>query len=366
MKIDADDVACIALGAAVLGTGGGGDPYVGKLALRRQIELRGEPTVVKLQDVPDDWHVVAAGMAGSPTVGLEKLLSVSFADSALREYERIFSRRVDAVVPLEVGGINSLMPLLTGCATGLPVIDADSMGRAFPSLDRTTFGIAGLSPFPVVFCNEQLETVTVAANTALRGEQLTRVALVEMGGAVTSVMYPMTGRQVKAAAIPGTMTLALEIGRALLAARAAKDDPFEAVIGRLRRTEPATFGRVLFDGKVADVSRDTVGGYNVGSGVLESIAPGGGAARFSFQNEFLYLRGDGGLLAVVPDLVCFLDRETAEPVTCETLRYGQRVKVLGFACAPQFRTPAGLAAAGPASFSLSEEYVPVEALAAAP
>lgn len=34
----------------------------------------------------------------------------------------------------EVGGANSFEPLVVGAKVGLPVLDADGMGRAFPEL----------------------------------------------------------------------------------------------------------------------------------------------------------------------------------------------------------------------------------------
>ena len=360
MKITLDDLEALSLGAAVLGTGGGGDPYIGRLALKRQIELTSEPVVVPLEALADDAFVVPIGMAGSPAVALEKLLTESFADCVLRRFEEFSGRAVDAVMPIEIGGMNSLMPLLTACATGLPVIDADGMGRAFPSGDRTSFGVAGMSPFPILIMNEHLETVMIEASNPIRGEKITRTALVELGGAVIATHYPMSGRQAKDHAIPGTITLALGVGRAILAARREKTSPFEAILDYLRDNQPSMFGRVLFEGKVADVSRNHVGGYNIGAGTLEGSSD---TATFSFQNEYLYLRQGDRPLAIVPDLVCFLDQETAEPVTCELLRYGQRVTVMGFSCAPCFRTEAGLAACGPGSFRLSDTYVPIEQLA---
>jgi DUF917 family protein len=359
MHLTLDDLPALTLGAGILGTGGGGDPYIGLLSLRRQIELRGAPRIIPLESVADDDEVVTVGMAGSPAVALEKLMTESFADCWLERFQTMCGRRFSAVVPLEIGGVNSLMPLLTTCATGLPTIDADGMGRAFPSLDRTTFHIAGMSAYPLFIMNEHMEHVAVQASNTQCGDRIVRNALVELGGAVIGVMFPMTGRQVKDCAIPGTMTMARGIGQAVLTARAAKTDPFAAIIDYLASMEKPSFARVLFDGKIADVSRDMVGGFNIGQGLLEGST---GTARFAFQNEYLYVRGDDRLLAVVPDLICFLDAETAEPVTCELLRYGQRIKVLGAACAPQFRTQAGLAVAGPASFRLPDTYVPIEQL----
>ena len=38
------------------------------------------------------------------------------------------------MISAEIGGANSFEPLVTGARVGLPVLDADGMGRAFPEL----------------------------------------------------------------------------------------------------------------------------------------------------------------------------------------------------------------------------------------
>ena len=43
-------------------------------------------------------------------------------------------RRITALLCAEAGGVNSFEPLLVGARLGLPVLDADGMGRAFPEL----------------------------------------------------------------------------------------------------------------------------------------------------------------------------------------------------------------------------------------
>ena len=54
----------------------------------------------------------------------------------------------------------------------------------------------------------------------------------------------------------------------------------------------------------------------------------------------------------------------AEAIHTERLRYGQRVSVIAFPCDPIWRTPRGLALAGPRAFGYDFDYVPVEELAA--
>src|SRR4051812_50106388 len=63
----------LARGAAVLGTGGGGDPYIGRLLAEQAIAQHGPVTLVDVAEVPDDALVLPSAMMGAPTVMVEKL-----------------------------------------------------------------------------------------------------------------------------------------------------------------------------------------------------------------------------------------------------------------------------------------------------
>ena len=56
-KVDPDDLESIAIGAGILGTGGGGNPYIGKLTARRLLSKGHEIEVVPLEDLPDDLRL---------------------------------------------------------------------------------------------------------------------------------------------------------------------------------------------------------------------------------------------------------------------------------------------------------------------
>jgi DUF917 family protein len=96
------------------------------------------------------------------------------------------------------------------------------------------------------------------------------------------------------------------------------------------------------------------------------ISPADGGSdelEIRFQNENLIALRNGAMVAIVPDLICVVDSESAEPITTEGLRYGQRVRVLGISTPDMMRTPAALAAFGPSAFGLDDAFVPVESLA---
>ena len=67
-KIDIRDIEDIALGAALLGAGGGGDPYIGKLIAMGAVRENGPATLIDPEELKDDDQVVAIAMMGAPTV----------------------------------------------------------------------------------------------------------------------------------------------------------------------------------------------------------------------------------------------------------------------------------------------------------
>ena len=70
-KAEIDDIA---RGAALLGAGGGGDPYIGKLVAYGAIDDCGPVTLLDPEEVPDDALIVPFAMMGAPTVLCEKII----------------------------------------------------------------------------------------------------------------------------------------------------------------------------------------------------------------------------------------------------------------------------------------------------
>jgi DUF917 family protein len=68
MKIELADARDFARGAAFLGTGGGGDPYIGRLLLEQALKRRGPARVIPVTELDDDAFVVPIAGMGAPTV----------------------------------------------------------------------------------------------------------------------------------------------------------------------------------------------------------------------------------------------------------------------------------------------------------
>ncbi len=361
MKLSKKDLKYIATGAAFLGTGGGGDPYIGRMLATSAIEEFGAPDLISAESLADDANVYTIAMLGAPTVLVEKGAAGADLDLALQGLQDYTGKVADAVIPIEIGGVNSLVPVVAAARTGLPLVDADGMGRAFPELQMITYNVHGVSCTPLVVADEHLNSLVVNAGSAKRAEDLVRVCAVEMGASVMLSSYLMTGRQVKDCAVLGTMTLALQIGRAILDGRRS-GDPVEALLKTLRATPYYNNCKVIFDGKVRDLQRETQGGFSVGICEIAPLDGNGAPLRLTFQNEHLVAHQAGVVRAIVPDLICVVDRETAEPIPVEGLKYGQRVKVLGVSSPPILRSAEALAVFGPAAFGLKDPFQPIETL----
>lgn len=350
-----------AYGAAFLGTGGGGDPYLGKLFIQQALKAHGEPTVMALADVPDDAKVFTVAMMGSPTVLFEKLFSMEDLDLAVRKLEEKLGYKAEIIIPAEIGGINATIPVAYAAWRGLPVLDADGMGRAFPALEMVTFNVLGVSATPMSLANEHGEAVVLETNTALEADQQARPIISEWGGSGMISLYPMTGKQAKATAVEGTLSLAVGIGEAIRKGN-EENQAIDSLLRYLRSTEYYKHCAVLFDGKIVDITRKTHKSWNIGSCHLQDLSNPDDKMELTFQNEHLVAYRNGKIVTVVPDLIAVVDSETAEPIPAEGLRYGQRVKVIGTSAAPIMRSEAALKVFGPKCFGLDEDFVPIEEL----
>jgi DUF917 family protein len=352
--IDAQMLEDIAIGAAFLGTGGGGDPYVGKLMALQAIEKYGPVELLDVDELPDDAQIVPAAMMGAPTVLVEKVPSgkeVLDAFSILKDY---LGKEIYATIPIEAGGVNSMIPIAVAATNRIPLVNADGMGRAFPELQMVTYHLYGISATPMVIADEKGNTMLLNTVDNFWTENLARNATVVMGGSVMIAIYPMTGKDIKKAGIRNIVTYSAEIGKAIRLARQNDQNPVAALI-------EVTGGYPLFKGKIGDVMRRTTGGFVRGQAVLSGIDDyRGSKLELHFQNENLIAIRDGKIAATVPDLICTVDAETAIPITTERLRYGQRVVVVGIPCDEKWRTPKGIETVGPRYFGYDADYIPVE------
>ena len=352
--VSPDDIEALAVGAWILGTGGGGSPYCGLLNMRR---LYREGIVVSLldpDDLADDDAVAVVSTMGAPLVGQERLADPAPLEHAVRMMETYVGRRFAAVMSVEIGGGNGLAPFLAAAGLGLPVVDADAMGRAFPEAQMTSFAIHDLTMYPLTLADVRDNAVIVARAASWKWmERLSRKACVEVGSVAATCKAPRTGREVKDYAILRTVSKAIRLGHTVRHAHRAHEDPVRAVV-------VAEGGRLLFRGKIQDVARRTTEGFLRGRATLDGLDEDRGRTfALAFQNEFAVGWLDGAPHVMTPDLICVMDTLSGEAIGTETLRYGQRVSVVALPAPPVLLTPKGLEHVGPRAFGYDLDFVSV-------
>jgi DUF917 family protein len=360
MRVTEDDLEALSIGAAILGAGGGGDPLIGKLMAQEAIRQYGPVELIHVDDLDDSAVVFPVAMMGAPTVILEKIPSGEEGYLAVKRMERHLNCSVEALCPVECGGMNSMIPFVVAARMGLPVIDGDGMGRAFPELQMETFHVYGVSGTPACIADEWGNVVLFETVDNYRLESFARACTVKMGGYSHLVDYPMSGQQMKQSAVRGTISMGIALGRAVQKAQASHDDPVAAV---LEATAGTIYGHgiVLFRGKVVDISRRTRDGFAFGKAVLRGVEEDTGRQMvIDFQNENLVAVCDDQVVATVPDIIALLDPETGLPITNERVRYGQRAVVVGIPTPEIMRVPEALSVWGPQQFGYDVPFIPLE------
>ena len=248
-----------------------------------------------------------------------------------------------------------MLPIAAAARLGLPLVDCDGMGRAFPELQMVTFTIGGGSATPMALVDEKGNSCIFRTVTNKWTEELARAVTMACGGSVSVSLYAMEGKFMKQYGVRGIVTRSQTLGAAIRNVKEATDKtPEEAFL-------EITEGYKIFKGKISDVLREVRNGFNFGKVVLDGIGDDKGKSAYvEFQNENLTAVVDGKMLATTPDLICLVDTETFTPIPTDALKYGKRVMVVGLKCFPLWRTKEGLDLVGPRYFGVDTDYIPLE------
>jgi DUF917 family protein len=302
-------------------------------------------------DLEDDDRVAIVSNMGAPLVGQERLTDSRTIARAVALMEEHIGTKFRGIMSLEIGGGNSIQPLMAAAHLKRPVIDSDMMGRAYPEAQMTSVAVGDLKPWPLTTVDVRgLESVVDKVPTWKWMERVSRKICTEYGSIASTCKAPRTGAEVKKWGIHGTTTKAIKIGRAVREAQRTHQDPVAAILS----VEP---GKVLFKGKVADVERRATEGFLRGRTRFDGTDEWRGLAlELNFQNEWIVAWLDRKPIAMSPDLICVLDSVAGEAVGTETIRYGQRVTVIALPPPPVFLSEKGLSHVGPRAFGYDIDF----------
>lgn len=352
--LTADDIEALAVGAWILGTGGGGDPYHKLLNLRQLYKDGHRVTLIDPMSLASDACVAVVSNMGAPIVGQERLADPEFSTKPVRMMEQFLDRKFDAIMALEIGGGNGLQPMLISALTGLPVVDADTMGRAYPEAQMTSVAVANLKCYPFAMADiRDNEVIIPRAQSWHWMERISRKACTEIGSIAATCKAPRTGEEVKKHGILYTTSKAIRLGETVLKARQEHTDPVEAVL-------KSAHGKRMFTGKILDVERRATEGFLRGKALIEGLGDdAGNHMEVHFQNEFAVAYKNGEPVVMTPDLICLLDSVSGEGIGTDIIRFGQRVTVLALPAPAVFLSKEGLAAVGPRAFGFDLDFTSV-------
>ncbi|KUJ08498.1 uncharacterized protein LY89DRAFT_332024 [Mollisia scopiformis] len=373
------DAHYISIGCYILGCAGGGTPYASYLQTRQLLRDGGKIRIIDIDDLPADAQCGPVAGMGSPIIAIEKL-GGDMILHAMQEMEKHLNIKFTAVLTAEIGGSNGMAPLLLSSSTyyDIPCIDADLMGRAFPSFEMSSLFIGAddinhLLPASLSSGDGTNMTLT-SAKDAASVDKVLRASCITMGLAAGISARPTTKSELQQYGIPKSMSLSWRLGRAVLHART------RGTIATVHEDLIQEFGgpqsaSKVFEGKVVGVGQSVHKGHSYGTLVIEKLKDyekdndGGskdnGPEKVSipFINENLrveavYASGEKKILATVPDLIMVLDTLSGEAVGVPEYRYGLKVMVMIAAAHPLWTSKRGLEIAGPKAFGYNMEFDP--------
>ncbi len=368
--LEREDFDAFLTGATLYGTGGGGEAEWGRVIMDNDYDKGRRYEFVAPEDVPDDAFVCSGGIMGS-VKSLEDLSYTGIVEewesdfplvNAIRTMEEFKGRKVDYLIPFEIGGLNSPVIFSAAARLGIPCIDGDAVGRSAPETHMTSFIGNGvdLYPMPVVdrYGNA---TIVIHSDSPTYADELGRVIVVKGGGMGANAHYPMTGAQLKEACVPHILSKGLEIGKMLLAA--GGDGP--KAISDFMRAEQ---GLELFKGSISSIEGVDKGGFYLTDVEIEGLeAYRGQTAKLVIKNESMALWIDGKIRVMFPDYIFMMDSKTGLGLPSIELFQGTELTLVGAPCAPPVRralkSPAARLSMGPARYGYGElEYIPFDQL----
>ncbi len=359
--LDWQEVEDILAGATALGCGGGGDYEEGRELMRRAYDEGRAVRLAAPDELADDAVVCVPYGVGGLTVGDEAVYAGLQPPAehpsvlAVRALGEHLGVEFGALMTGELGGTSISDAFFPAAMLGLPVVDADPVGRAVPELEHSLFKVNGLPIAPEAVVNEIGDTVIVTQVAGdARAEALVRALAVASRNLVWVADHALPWGDLRDVVIPGAIGLAKRTGEALRLARESGQDAAAAVAA-------ASGGRVVFRGRVTSFAWEERDGFTWGELELAGEAAHAGSSyRIWSKNENLLAWRDGSPDVMTPDLICCFSAETGAPVTNPNHAPGAAVTVVGIPAAPQWRTPAGISTLGPRHFGFDLDFVPLE------
>jgi len=351
-------------GCTLLGVGGGGNPEEGFAALAGILEEMGTIEWIDVDNLSDDSIAICTFLMGSTAplteekkkkmvkLGLtEKKYPLNLAN-AVNEWENFTGKKVDAIVPLEIGGSNMPVPMAVAKRLGKIIVDGDYAGRAIPEIFQISLMIEDIKFWPAAsvdkYGNICIIKDAISNELAERiGKYLSEVAF----GSTGLAGFPLTGKQLKRLLVKGSMSKAMKIGIILREAR-EKGVNLEDKLKEFG-------GKLIFEGKVVRKDWKDEEGYYEGIHTIEGTGKSSGnKAEIYFKNENHIVWINGTSIVTSPDLITNIDPAKVKPLRNEEIQVGTYMQTFALPCDPILREEKVIKRLEPRYFGFSIDYKP--------
>ena len=328
-KIDKTDMQLIVNGASFLASGGGGGVASANDVITNIISFADEVCVVEASEIKDSDELLVICGVGAPDAP-----DLNFKNSpadGLIGLQTMTGKTYTHVLPIEVGAMNSMIPLLACAKLNIPFVDGDGAGRSVPQMDMCTYALKKIPTLQTLVVSEQDKQFPIHPKNAAEMEASVReIVSDELHDAGTVATWTMSGSTLKQknTFVEGSLSLAKQVGQAM-----ALTSPLDAVQKIIESYYPDN--RIIMrNAEVIHATTKVEDGFDVGSVTLRDTDNDGITATLYFVNESLLATLDKDSVPFYfmmgPDMICSMGVD-GTPMTnseiCSQFNAGKKVNI---------------------------------------
>lgn len=314
---------------ALLGAGGGGPRSVGAQIIEKLVKAETLPVLISPAELGASDLGAVSAFAGAPD-SVSGDFDYTPAVTAFTALSKQAAHPLSFVLPGEIGAGNTFIPMAVAAALSLPVVDCAGARRAIPALGQDTYAANKVPISPMIVASPDY-AVGLTVPDAISADGILRGVISGINNNAGIAMWTMNGDTVRTAAVAGTTSYALALGRTIRSAPASsKVSAACSFLG----------ARLLGRGTIVSHAEETAGGFDLGTVAIR--CDDGTTLTIYNQNENLlaWSSKSASPLIMAPDLICFmLDDGTGFSNADPQSAVGQVVNVIGQPSIPQMRVP---------------------------
>ena len=331
-----NDMENIMIGATFLGAGGGGSSSEGKGLLKHLEEMDNkiEVKLINPEEMEEGKYATMVACIGAPRDFKDKSVGEESINAfkALSKASYIGGKPIKYLMPGELGGFNTIVPLYVAAIKGIPFLNADGNGRAVPELSTGLYPAYDIPARPLAVSNNKGDSVIGYLDNSKNhngAEVIARqmsIGWSDMGEITAFSTWVVDQNQVTNCLAPNSITKCKKVGKIF-----NENKKQEKSIDELSKNLNKEIDAIeLFRGTVKKLDTNIDSGFDVGSIELEGFDKYKGEnMSIQFKNENILAEIDGKVVAMVPDLISYFDSVEKEPLTNAEIEEGKKLVIYG-------------------------------------